>query len=242
LKPRWGRWVRAFTLIELLVVIAIIAILAAILFPVFARAREAGRATACKSNLKQIGTAFAMYTQDYDETGPIGSGNNSQTLICANNQACEGWEPRIQPYIKNWGVFRCPSRSDTSAFGNNIGGPPGRCRSSYGFNLNHWGGTRGRGWDVGINDSLWARPADTVLASEIVAGADDYVGVWDTNANTVASANQWDLPISTYPTQMPYNRVNEVHSETANILFKDGHVKAMKKSQLTLRQFVAEGG
>ncbi len=65
---------RGFTLIELLVVIAIIAILAAILFPVFAQAREKARQTTCTSNLKQIGTAFMMYVQDYDETYPPWTG------------------------------------------------------------------------------------------------------------------------------------------------------------------------
>lgn len=232
------RWIRAFTLIELLVVIAIIAILAAILFPVFAKAREAGRAASCKSNLKQIANAFLMYSQDFDETGVLGSGNNYNTLTCANNAVCEGWEPRLQPYIKNWQVFRCPSRSDTSAFGNAVGA---RCRSSYGFNLNYWANTRANSWSAGVNDSLWARPADTVQAAEIVTGADDYVGVWDTNANTITTNGQWDRPINSITT-MPGSRLLEIHSETANVLFKDGHVKASKKSQLTLRQFVIEGG
>ncbi len=228
---------KGFTLIELLVVIAIIAILAAILFPVFARAREAGRATSCKSNLKQIGTAFIMYSQDYDETGVLGSSNNYGTLRCANGAVCEGWEPRLQPYIKNWNVFRCPSRSDSSAFGNNIGA---RCRSSYGFNLNYWRNRRANSWSAGVNDSLWAFPADTVQAAEIIPGADDYIGVWDTDANTITSNNQWDTPISAITT-MPGSRLNQVHSETANVLFKDGHVKAMKKTQLRMRQFVIEG-
>ena len=240
------RWLRAFTLIELLVVIAIIAILAAILFPVFARAREAGRAASCKSNLKQIANAFLMYAQDFDETGVLGSGNNYGTLLCRNNVACEGWEPRLQPYIKNWQVFRCPSRSDVMAFGDNISGTgpsttPGRCRSSYGFNLNYWNGTRANSWSAGVNESLWAKPADTVLAAEIVPGADDYIGVWDTNATTITNNNQWDTAISAITT-MPGSRLYEIHSETANVLFKDGHVKASKKSQLTMRQFVIEGG
>lgn len=237
------RWLRAFTLIELLVVIAIIAILAAILFPVFARAREAGRATACKSNLKQIGTAFMMYSQDFDETGVIGAGNNINTLTCFNNVVCEGYEPRLQPYIKNWAVFRCPSRSDQFAFGNNISGgvastTPGRCRSSYGMNLNQWNGARANHWNTGVNDSLWARPADTVMVGEIVQGADDYIAAWAT-----AVPPNWDAPITSQAANaMPNNRFNEQHSETGHILFKDGHVKAMKKSQLTLRQFVIEGG
>lgn len=102
---------RGFTLIELLVVIAIIAILAAILFPVFARAREKARQTSCLSNVKQIGLGFQMYKQDYDETWPamFWSGTTSR------------WEPypglwggEVAPYIKNTQIFLCPSKSDAT--------------------------------------------------------------------------------------------------------------------------------
>jgi len=96
---------RGFTLIELLVVIAIIAILAAILFPVFSRAREQARKTQCLSNLKQIGNALMMYAQDWDESLPVCTTwcnwrdpvNNLQYYV------------RLQPYIKNWQVWACPS-------------------------------------------------------------------------------------------------------------------------------------
>src|SRR5258707_9160721 len=109
---------RAFTLIELLVVIAIIAILAAILFPVFAQAREKARAISCLSNEKNMGTAVLMYGQDYDET----------ILPWWTSQEYSGqpfrersWVTRIQPYVKNGtvvagqqrpnGIFACPSFS-----------------------------------------------------------------------------------------------------------------------------------
>ena len=120
---------RGFTLIELLVVIAIIAILAAILFPVFARAREKARQSACLSNLKQIGLAFQMYAQDYDER------------VChyfsrdhANNNARIYWNLLLQPYIKNTQVQHCPSRSGATL--------------SYGYNYHHLIGAGGAGWSL----------------------------------------------------------------------------------------------
>src|SRR6266516_950730 len=89
---------RGFTLIELLVVIAIIAILAAILFPVFAQARERARLSACLSNTRQIGTALMMYTQDYDETLPyIRFHQNS----AEKGRLCYVWKNAIRPYLKN---------------------------------------------------------------------------------------------------------------------------------------------
>ncbi len=99
---------KGFTLIELLVVIAIIAILAAILFPVFARAREKARQSSCLSNVKQLTLGNMMYAQDYDEVtvifsqGP--SGGNPQ------------WHYLIEPYLKNTQIFLCPSQNPTTAW------------------------------------------------------------------------------------------------------------------------------
>jgi len=98
---RAGR--RGFTLIELLVVIAIIAILAAILFPVFAKAREKARQTACLSNMKQMGLGYMQYNQDYDETYVFSERWGG---------AGQGWGGRIYPYVKSTGVYSCPDDSN----------------------------------------------------------------------------------------------------------------------------------
>jgi prepilin-type N-terminal cleavage/methylation domain-containing protein/prepilin-type processing-associated H-X9-DG protein len=103
----------AFTLIELLVVIAIIAILAAILFPVFAQAREKARQASCLSNMKQLGISFRMYAQDYDETLPVNrscvGGTAAGYQTCAEGLVTTGWVDMLMPYIKNTGILKCPS-------------------------------------------------------------------------------------------------------------------------------------
>jgi prepilin-type N-terminal cleavage/methylation domain-containing protein len=112
----------AFTLIELLVVIAIIAILAAILFPVFAQAREKARAIACLSNMKQIGTAQQMYVQDYDEktffrasaTAPS-PWRSGAVIPNSNQRTLASWWNLLMPYIKNGQVFTCPSDAGPTA-------------------------------------------------------------------------------------------------------------------------------
>ncbi len=111
---------KGFTLIELLVVIAIIAILAAILFPVFAQAREQARATVCISNTQQIGLGVQMYLQDYDETFPIFYAYNTQvpgttTPARAGDPLHQGVELEIYPYEKNREIFKCPD-DDGSPF------------------------------------------------------------------------------------------------------------------------------
>jgi prepilin-type N-terminal cleavage/methylation domain-containing protein/prepilin-type processing-associated H-X9-DG protein len=115
---------KGFTLIELLVVIAIIAILAAILFPVFAQAREKARAIACLSNTKQIGLGIVQYSQDNDEF--LVSGTNGYG-------AGSGWAGQLYPYVKSTAVFRCPDDSTPIA--------QGVAASSYALNNNFAYGT-----------------------------------------------------------------------------------------------------
>src|SRR5262249_35512674 len=116
--PRRG----GFTLIELLVVIAIIAILAAILFPVFAQAREKARSAACMSNLKQLGTAAVMYQQDYDGAFVPNFYYNGGTS--AFGGPLFWWYDLLQPYMKSDPLYTCPSDGNPGSY--NFQRPPGR--------------------------------------------------------------------------------------------------------------------
>jgi prepilin-type N-terminal cleavage/methylation domain-containing protein/prepilin-type processing-associated H-X9-DG protein len=132
-----------FTLIELLVVIAIIAILAAILFPVFARAREKARQSSCASNLKQITLGLLMYAQDYDERFPIeffGWGDITPT-----------WREVTVPYIKNTQVYQCPSESAWTW--------------TYGMDPN-WTVWNGGYYGETLKLAKFERPAETLLVGE----------------------------------------------------------------------------
>lgn len=198
---------RAFTLIELLVVIAIIAILAAILFPVFAKAREKARCSSCASNMKQLGVAFQQYTQDYDETlpgtAPFDAGTNAgfapynsiyphwlQPLASGSWGANISWVTggAIYPYVKNSALYACPSDSNakTKFF-------------TYTMNSN---------LNMGKTLAQITKPAETYLLVEEGATIND--GHFAAPAS--GSGTFGDTP--TY-----------VHNGAANFLFMDGHVK-----------------
>lgn len=140
---------KAFTLIELLVVVAIISILAAILFPVFARARENARRASCMSNMKQIGLGIMMYVQDYDEKYP-------RTYFSTSGSYAT-WPYLIQPYAKSTQVFDCPSYtgtlySDSTSSNETL---------SYGMNVRF-------DWDVIKTTPLTAiqKPSETILIGD----------------------------------------------------------------------------
>lgn len=142
-----------FTLIELLVVIAIIAILAAILFPVFARAREKARQTSCLSNLKQIGLGLMMYVQDYDET----------MVLSYYKTPTRTWMSVMEPYMKNTQLLRCPSMAGTA-------------RSSgtdYGFNA--WALGWGNSGPIVRTMADIEFPAQTVAFGEMAPEFNSYV-------------------------------------------------------------------
>ncbi|HZO88379.1 MAG TPA: DUF1559 domain-containing protein [Chthonomonadaceae bacterium] len=248
----------AFTLIELLVVIAIIAILAAILFPVFAQAREKARQTSCLSNLKQTGLAVQMYVQDYDETFPKAEFWNSSTPFSNyymwSSQLC------IQPYIKNKDIYRCPS--DSFSAGHDAayyGLPPNREPVPITYLANAispfwpmWGvdnpqglftfGPEFGGVQVGATAlAAVAAPADMVMLSE---GRKEYYdslygcGQWLNNEIDWCYVGadiygDWIVYLFAYASPSDnWYRAWRKHSGGANFLLSDGHAKALRPADL----------
>jgi prepilin-type N-terminal cleavage/methylation domain-containing protein/prepilin-type processing-associated H-X9-DG protein len=230
-EARLNRATKGFTLIELLVVIAIIAILAAILFPVFARARENARRASCQSNLKQIGLGIAQYTQDYDEKMPLSNYSTSN-----NDPTGPKYMDLVQPYIKSTQIFVCPSDSQHSY---RLPGP-GRANSemgSYFNNFGYYGMTdkeRGPIQNGAIALSMLEDSARTIVAGD-TTGFNNNAGFYagDTSDNFTISTFSGQRFIASNYGSLENTGIIERHLETGNVLFADGHVKAMKVSQLS---------
>lgn len=241
---------KAFTLIELLVVIAIIAILAAILFPVFAQAKEAAKKTQCVSNQKQLGTAFLMYATDFDDIFPNPGGG---TTLAIGGSPATGWiQPNgngIWPYVKSrdlksssGNMYSCPNAQN---YGGNLNGAKpydDKARSfimndylrawhpgAYETNVtNSWNGNAPEGYATGISQTQVPAPADLILLYEGAQNA----GITSTSTGAQTNRNGSPYHRRTAGTSTQVGATigfpATMHSgkRMANILFADGHVKS----------------
>ena len=216
-----------FTLIELLVVIAIIAILAAILFPVFAQAREKARQTSCLSNSKQLGLAYMMYLQDYDETFPPHVTERTAppgTPDTPEARAPFSYKTKLEPYIKNLQIFKCPSAPAWPA-----PGPRRWFTTDYGNNHNEANlvGANQQQWyldnpDFGFNETTTVAsisyPASFIVIGEAgrASGLPSRGGMYP---------QPWAFDDSALPDDNQQARFLPRHNFGGNLAYGDGHAK-----------------
>jgi len=236
----------AFTLIELLVVVAIIAILAAILFPVFARARENSRRATCQSNLKQMGLGLLQYSQDFDETFPAYDLNNA-----FSNGKDVIWIDGVQPYVKNYQIFNCPSDSYTLpasingvngyANGNALpqalrGGGDGQV-GSYAINALYQDPASNVQSPSGKSLAAIGSSSTTILVADALAAANRAFFYCYNAGFQSPTVDNSTTPV-TFRDQSGsggMGALGERHLDTINLLFCDGHVKAMKLSAVAAK-------
>jgi prepilin-type N-terminal cleavage/methylation domain-containing protein len=241
---------RAFTLIELLVVIAIIAILAAILFPVFAQARDKARQSACLSNAKQIGLAVMMYTNDYDETfywqkdwaevAQLGAG-----FWGASYASYVRWPFAHAPYIKNTDVYKCPSDKGTPASRNVAKAPGGGGSSpwfiSYGPNLMLMTGYSKTDKPTAL--AALSRPSEKIALAEAIVGygcCESWNAEYFRGANYSGGENGWDW--GTFRKNVGGAKAKNItdaqmskvtrHALGNTAIFCDGHAKWLRWNQV----------
>ncbi len=251
---------RGFTLIELLVVIAIIAILAAILFPVFAKAREKARQTSCLNNEKQIGLGILQYVQDYDETfGYIDNFDNPLVASFPGSTYYRRWQDMIFPYVKSTAVFQCPDSPNkfVSSPDATVGDfTAGNAAGSYEVNA-AYGDSRSPSWHgvFAINSrgsgpyhpptkiAQLDHPTTTVLLTE---NGPNSSTLGNATSIAVGYVSSWWVAGFEYPidkTVVPFaidpagagNDVAAWHSNFVNVAFADGHAKAVTLDYLVTR-------
>jgi prepilin-type N-terminal cleavage/methylation domain-containing protein/prepilin-type processing-associated H-X9-DG protein len=206
-----------FTLIELLVVIAIIAILAAILFPVFAQAREKARSATCLSNMKQTGLAFTMYVQDYDEVNPRAYHSGDP---CGPRSV--SWMEMFQPYMKNVGILVCPSDANPLVTRN--------YKTSYIPNYC----TMPPGDFTAVSMASIVEPADTIVLADRGQQARCRVGKFPVDSSASGTTGQGAVcgTVACTSTDRFFDRVAwDRHTEGGNYIFNDGHAKWKRVEQ-----------